>query len=331
MESVRYSVDSGAILEALVNENKSLKETLRYERSLRQEAERKLLLIQNDADKPVKPRQKKIRPEEPYSEFMPNGKRKPRPAEAIRSFNDFRQIQDYFMSSGRVRDWMMWTVGVSTGLRISDLFSLKFKNILNTDSSFRERILLFEQKTGKAQNCLITESVQYAFTTYLRSIDYQYNLDDYVFSSQKTKGKVKMAEKYGWKILSDAGKDLKMPIVMGSHTMRKSFANIAVCVDNSYIDMNSVTKVQGLLNHSDQRVTLKYLGSYHDMYDNARRSVSDFVMGKTDITDIVAGNNTSLRDVLEKLEELESKLSGDIYKDEKTLGAGEGVSANPST
>ena len=93
------------------------------------------------------------------------------------------------------------------------------------------------------------------------------------------------------------------------HTMRKSFANIAACVDKSSIDMNAITKIQGLLNHSDQRVTMRYLGSYQQMFDKARKSVSDFVLGKTDVHEIVAGNNFTIDDIVSKLNELEKKLN----------------------
>lgn len=99
------------------------------------------------------------------------------------------------------------------------------------------------------------------------------------------------------------------PALLGSHTMRKSFANIAACVDKSSIDMNAITKIQGLLNHSDQRVTMRYLGTYQQMFDRARESVSDFVLGKTDIHEIVAGNNYTIDDIVSKIDQLEKKLS----------------------
>jgi integrase len=120
-----------------------------------------------------------------------------------------------------------------------------------------------------------------------------------------------MAEQYGWKIISDAGKALKLPLNIGSHTMRKSFANIAACVDKSSIDMNSISKIQGLLNHSDQRVTMRYLGTYQDMFNRARVAVSDFVMGKTGVQELVAGNNYSIDDIMSKLEELELSTKGE--------------------
>lgn len=245
-----------------------------------------------------------------YSDYKSDGKRKAHAADAIRSYDDFKAIQDYFLKKNNIRDWMMWTVGVSLGLRVSDLLSLKFKNVIEPDKvTIKKRIEIYEKKTGKLNNLLITEAVNNAISKYLISIKYNFDLDDYLFASKKTGGK--MYEEHGWRILSNAGKALGLPIVVGSHTMRKSFANIAACVDSSCVDMNAITKVQGLLNHSDQRVTMKYLGTYQEMYDRARIAVSDFVLGKTGINKLIAGSQYSVDDVVEKLEMLESMLNSE--------------------
>lgn len=301
----------------LETEKQTLVEELALERVRRRDAEHKVeQLTARVAELETLPPKRKRRtkaemeaaePKE-YSEVKSDGKRKARPAEPIRSYEDFVAIQKYFLERGKVRDWAMWTIGVSLGLRVSDLLSLKIHSLLNDDKkTFRKRLMVLEQKTSKLNNCLITESVVAAATRLFDSMNWQFELDDYLFKSNKTKGK--MFEEYGWKILSDAGKALDLPIVIGSHTMRKSFANIAACVDKSCIDMNSITKIQGLLNHADQRVTMRYLGTYQQMFDKARQSVSDFVLGKTDVHDIVAGTNSSIKDVIVKLEQIEQKLS----------------------
>lgn len=296
-------------------EKQGLIEELAIERVMRKDAEERVEQLQRQVydlqNAPKRKRRTKAEMElaEPieFSEFKSDGKRKPRPAEPIRSYEDFAAIQSYFMEQGKIRDWAMWTIGVSLGLRISDLLSLKIGHLLNDDKTFRQRVHIVEQKTLKINNCLITQSVVDAATKLFDSMDWNFELDDYLFKSNKTKGK--MYEEYGWKILSDAGKALSLPIIIGSHTMRKSFANIAACVDKSSIDMNAITKIQGLLNHSDQRVTMRYLGTYQQMFDKAREAVSEFVLGKTDIHEIVAGNNYTIDDIVSKIDQLEKKLS----------------------
>lgn len=309
-----YETDKEKIIR-LELENKQLLEELALERGSRYDAERRceelMVTINQLQTAPKRKRRTKKEMQEleeiEYCEFKSDGKRKSRPAESVRSYADFFAVQQYFLRKSKIRDWMLWTVGVSLGLRISDLLSLKIKEILNDDLTFRKRIILIEQKTSKANNCLITESVIDAITKYFDSIEWKFDMEDYLFKSNKTKGK--MYEEYGWKILSDAGKALSLPIVIGSHTMRKSFANIAACVDKSTIDMNAIAKIQGLLNHSDQRVTMKYLGTYQTMFDKARVAVSDFVLGKTTVNELVAGNNYTIDDIVSKIDALESKIS----------------------
>ena len=284
---------------------------LEYERNLRERLEERFGKLPDPPQEPVKKKRKRREvtiDTNSYTDFKSDGKRKAHAADAIRSYEDFHAIQQYYLDAGRVRDWAMWTIGVSLGLRISDLLSLRFGNLIDNDKkTFKPRIQIYEQKTGKLNNILITESVIDAMKRYLDSIKWQFDLEGFLFPSRKTKGK--MYEECGWRILSEAGKALKLPLVIGSHTMRKSFANIAACVDKSCIDMNAITKVQGLLNHSDQRVTMNYLGSYQIMFDKARIAVSDFVLGKTNVNEIIAGNQYTVDDVFERLDAIGKLLS----------------------
>lgn len=284
--------------------NKKLQSELEYERALRECGETP---IENPQKRSSYKRMEVTEDNKTYSDFKSNGVRKPHAADSIRSYQDFKAIQDYFLNKNSIRDWALWTIGVSLGLRVSDLLSLRFYNLIENDKSdFRNRIMIYEQKTGKLQNCLITDSVKEALTKYLDSINWKFDIDGYLFPSRKTGGK--MYEEHGWRILSSAGKALHLPLNIGSHTMRKSFANIAACVDKTSIDMNTITKVQGLLNHSDQKSTMRYLGTFQIMFDNARVAVSDFVLGKSNITDIRPGFQYSLEDLFEKFDELEKQV-----------------------
>lgn len=281
---------------------------LEYERSLRERLEEHFGKLPRDPEAKKTRKKREVTPDtNAYSDFKSDGKRKPHAADSIRSYDDFYAIQKYYLDRQNIRDWAMWTIGVSLGLRISDLLSLKFGHLIDKDKeTIKPRIQIYEQKTGKLNNCLVTESVEYALKKYLESVNYDFDLDGYLFPSKKTKGK--MYEECGWRILSNAGKALGLPLVIGSHTMRKSFANIAACVDKSCVDMNAVTKIQGLLNHGDQKVTMKYLGTYQDMYDRARVAVSDFVLGKSEVNEIIAGNQYTTDDVMERLDALENLL-----------------------
>lgn len=301
-------------------QTKQLSKELENERKERYDAERKLKELEAKLEEiqTKKSKKEKTKPTE-YCEFTSAGKPKAKPADSIRSYADFKAFQNYFLKRN-LRDWMLWTVGVSMGLRISDLLSLQIKHILNPDLSFKSRVTVIEKKTSKINNLLITEAVVNAITKYFDSINWKFSFDDYLFKSKKTKGK--MCEEYGWKIISDAGKALKLPLNIGSHTLRKSFANIAACVDKSSIDMNAITKIQGLLNHSEQKVTMRYLGAYQDMYDRARVAVSDFCLGRTKVRNLTAGNSLTIDDLCAKLDALETKFFDNHGGKNDTQGIG---------
>lgn len=238
-----------------------------------------------------------------YHALKSNGIPKAQKADSIRSYDDFKAMQDYFLSNGKTRDWAMWTIGVGLGVRISDLLSLQYKNLINADGTYKDRIKIYEKKTGKLNDILITECVKDALSKYIESTGGKFDFDNFIFSSQKGHGTIPMAPEHGWRIISGAGKAIGLPIHVGSHTMRKSFANIAACVDKSVVDMNTITKVQGLLNHSDQHSTMRYLGTFKSMYDRARRAVSDFVLGKSTVNDLTAGQGRDMNDLYDRLEE----------------------------
>ena len=75
--------------------------------------------------------------------------------------------------------------------------------------------------------------------------------------------------------------------------MRKSFACIAACCGITKVDMNTLPVVQGLLNHSSQTVTMRYLGIFDTMYEEAREKVSDFLLGKTNINKLIMTNDST--------------------------------------
>lgn len=191
------------------------------------------------------------------------------------------------------------------GSRISDLVGLRFCQFFDDDMKPRERVMVFERKTSKINNCLITEAMIDAFSVYFKVTQQEFSFDAYIFPSRKG-GHI--TPKHGWMILDEAQKALGLDYNLGSHSLRKTFANIVACVDSTHIDMGTIEKVQGLLNHGDSKTTLRYLGALQRVYDKARMSVSDFVLGRTDIDELDIQSSKSIDDVFCALEELSKKI-----------------------
>lgn len=264
----------------LNNQIKELQGMLMYERERREYTERRL---EEETDKPKRKRRTKAemeaeREKEEYSEYRSDGVKKRVKMDPVRSYTEFKNIQDYFLQNGRISYYVLWTVGTCMGLRISDIVTLKWKNVLNEDMSFRERVKLYEQKTGKAQDCLITEAMRQALTVLLNAKRWRIRFDGYIFPGKNHKTPLSITACY--ENIREAAVAMNVRGNIGTHSMRETFANVILCLDNGTVDMNAITKVQGLLNHSDPRTTMKYLGLLNEMYDRARSTVSDFVQGK---------------------------------------------------
>ena len=217
----------------------------------------------------------------------------PHAAEPVRSLDDIRAIQNYFLSKNQIRNYTIFTVGICSGLRVSDLFLLKLSDVINEDGSFKEAIDIVEKKTGKLtrninDSCLITEAMQIAISEYLSTRDIV-SLDEPLFYSRKAGkfGDHSLDPRTGWRIFKEAQLALNLPYNMGSHTMRKSFVNIAVSIGGkSNVDMNKLLSVQHMLRHSDYRTTMTYLRLSSLFTEKARHNVSDFVLGKTGKNDL---------------------------------------------
>jgi len=161
-------------------------------------------------------------------------------------------------------------------LRISDLLSLKFSDVMYNDYTFKPYIDIVEQKTDKdssnvADDCLITKSVQDAIELYMCSLENKPNMDDYLFRSQKGNN---LDERSAHKILKKMSRDLKLPYNVGSHTLRKTFSYWTLQLNQD--DNNAIIMLQEMLKHSDLRSTLLYSGMTKDKTRLFRNKLSDF-------------------------------------------------------
>lgn len=297
----------------LAEENKRLRDLLNYERAQRILAERKCAeleaMFQKKTRRPKTQEEKDAEAVRALSKYKSNGVKKAEAVTNIRSYTDFRHMQEFYLSQGGyigARNYLLLTIGVSIGCRVSDIVPLRFCNFFDDDWNPRERVTIYEKKTSKINTCLITEAIKLAFHKFFELVGKEFEFGDYIFQNPVTKDHI--TAKQGWRILNDAQQALRLPYNVGSHSMRKTFANVVACVDRTSVDIGMVEKVQGLLNHSDSRVTMRYLGALQHVYDGARRSVSDWVLGRSEIDELNIQSRKTIDDVYEYLEVLADKI-----------------------
>ncbi len=230
-------------------------------------------------------------------------------ADSIRSYDEMCAVLDGLKNSGRmgVRNWAMFRCGICFGLRASDLVKLKWEWVIDENGEFRERIPVVENKTGKINRCFISEAIKETLMEYRQWLDGKNcSPDDYIFS--KSTGAMLQPPSYS-KILKEAGRAAQIPIHISSHTMRKSFANIMLCCYDGGANDYAMRDLQGLLGHSDVRITMRYLDDTILRYDAARKAVSDFVLGKTDVNELVVQRQISNNEIYKLCEEMLGKVA----------------------
>lgn len=153
--------------------------------------------------------------------------------------------------------YIMFTIGINTGLRVSDILQLKV-----SDVSYRSHIIIKEIKTDKIKRFLINAPLQKELQNYIKTenlMDNQY----LVYSNKGNNNPVSRVQAY--RVLHAVATELGLTEI-GTHTMRKTFGYW------HYKQYKDVAILQTIFNHSSPSITLSYIGITDDMLDETIKS-----------------------------------------------------------
>ena len=169
---------------------------------------------------------------------------------------------------------ILFLLGVNTGLRISDLLSLRVSDIFIVSCSdaenfnklvygFKDYLTVVEKKTGKTNQIKLNEVLRKYLVEYVK----ENNMDgkSYLFSSQKNKS-VPFKRLQAYRVMKEHADSLGIQN-FGTHTMRKTFGYFF------YKNTQNIALLMDVLNHSSQNITLRYIGISQDIKDQARERV----------------------------------------------------------
>lgn len=162
-----------------------------------------------------------------------------------------------YLKGKNPRDYCLFTLGINSGLRVSDLLSLTVADVWR-NGHIADRIVLHEQKTGKHKDFPISTSSKQAITEYLAT---RPNADeaDPLFLSEKG-GAIR--RETAWRILNEAASAVGITDSIGTHTLRKTFGY------HAYKQGTDITVLMKMMNHSSPGITLRYIGITQDQMDN---------------------------------------------------------------
>lgn len=201
-------------------------------------------------------------------------------AEPIKDMADIIRISQFLIGQKRYRDNMLFIVGINFGLRVSDLRSLRFTNLINDDCTFRDRFAIFEKKTRNTRKnkrnryITINTAVVEAITLYLENT-HGVCLSDYMFRSESNNGKNKnepMTKQAVDYMLKGVARDLGLGNRMATHSLRKTFAYHQMVMSGN--DPRKLLLLQKMFGHSSAAQTLDYIGITSEEIDEAYRSLN---------------------------------------------------------
>lgn len=176
--------------------------------------------------------------------------------EPIRDVKTIQDIADYLKEKAP-KYYVMFMVGIYSGLRISDILKLKVRDIRGKDA-----IKIREKKTGKEKLFPINKEVYPVIQDYCVNMkDY-----DYLIPSSRATNKA-VSREYAYRMIHAAGAEFGLDN-LGTHTMRKTFGY------HFYMQTKDIVLLMKIFNHNDQSKTLRYIGVEQSTIDSAMRKFS---------------------------------------------------------
>lgn len=175
----------------------------------------------------------------------------------IRDLKQLEAVKGYLRGKNK-RDYLLFMVGISSALRISDILKLKVNHVWD-GKKVKASIEINEMKTGKYKRFPITKNLTKAIREYVQEYPSK-KQDDYLFTSRKGINKP-ISRQYAATVLNDACDMVGIKEKFSTHGMRKTWGYWA------FKKGISLDYICIALNHSSVAETKRYLGILQEDLD----------------------------------------------------------------
>ena len=188
----------------------------------------------------------------------------------IRDRRKIAQIKNLLRGERRYRDLLLFTVGINSALRVSDLLALTVGQVVDEFGVIRDRFWLREEKRGKRQEVIINDSIKAVLGEYL--VAYPGVLADpehFIFFNTRTMNYAKpITRKMAWKFVTEICEAVGLRGNFGTHTLRKTWGYHA---RQSGVEL---ALIMHKLNHNSLAYTKRYLGITDDELEAVVRKLN---------------------------------------------------------
>jgi site-specific recombinase XerD len=190
--------------------------------------------------------------------------------EPIRSAKKIAHIKNLLKGQSRFRDLLLFTVGINTALRVSDLLSLRIGDFVDQDGTIRQRFWIREAKRNKRNDVIINDSMTQALLPYRTAYPtLETEPTHSLFFNTKTNDyHSPISRKQAWKIITTLCHEVGLQGNYGTHTLRKTWGYHA---RQQGVDL---ALIMHKLNHSSLAYTKRYLGITNEELEEVSRRLN---------------------------------------------------------
>ncbi|GGA72782.1 tyrosine-type recombinase/integrase [Ornithinibacillus halotolerans] len=167
------------------------------------------------------------------------------PIKDISKINDMKNI----LEKSSLRDYLLFVIGINTGLNPQDLLFLKVEDVWNGEN-IKEFLHIVDTKTGDTKLHYLNNQVYKALNKYVKSN--KINQSDYLFKS--TRNEKPITRQQAYRIIKSAAVQAGVEGNTGLHTMRKTFGY------HAYRKGVAISILMNMFHHNSRQETLKYIG-----------------------------------------------------------------------
>lgn len=172
--------------------------------------------------------------------------------EPIRDVKKILAIKRNLREEKNPRNYLLFVAGVNLALRISDLLSLKVKDILDKQGNIKEFIHLKEQKTKRQVKIKLNDTVKEAINYYLEKGKVT-DPEQFLFKSLRCNRPLDRVQ--AWNLINKWCADVGLNAERyGTHTLRKTWGYQA------RKQGVSIERINEKLGHRSVIVTKRYIG-----------------------------------------------------------------------
>lgn len=172
----------------------------------------------------------------------------------IRDKEVIAEIKSYLKATNE-RNLILFLLGINTGLRISDILRLRVRDVEGWDIYIREK------KTNKIREVKMPRELKKAVREYIKGRP----KSEYLIKSRNGKNKP-ITRGMAYVILNQIADRFGLERI-GTHSLRKTYGY------HFYNQFKDVVTLQQMLNHTDSKETLRYIGITQDTLNSYQQKL----------------------------------------------------------